>query len=893
MGTWRKPPACETWLASWMLASLYLEKEKRQAIMSWFNEIAEACLAWLWHSGWQAAVVALAVLAILKMGQRKLSSQLKYVLLLIVLVKFATPPFLNLPTGLFSQPWFDNVSSVAAYDGWDGQTAIEAISPAAVPGSANDAIAAVSQPTVVHASTSQVQTVERRSLMAEPRSLKHSRWAFAKLAGPLSMFSVYLAGVMFCIVRLGHRYWRVRQLVSRASIVDAGPVYDQLTAASQKLSMRRKPELRLSADSNAPFALGAFRPVIVLPEKMVAQLESEKQQIVIAHELVHVRRLDLVVGWAEVLLSTLWWFHPAMWWLKRSLRRTREDCCDDVLIASQLAQPERYCETLIEAAANSTGPSLELLEPLVLGFSNREHPAGRRIRRLMDDSIFRSDRIRISAIVVALLLALVALPGMRQAETNQAQEPAELEEPKTGPSKKPVVQATETITPKRITGQVVNEQGQPIVGAKVQARLSSISKSNRSQWTTLAQTELETGGDGSFTLNIDQQAPKDHELNFHAFIESENCFQKRFYRHGDFFVDENIQLKPIKLTRGIRIKGRVVSPASATEQPENAYVTVLAEYLVDEHSDSPYEQVTCDDMGRFDYVVPANCELSLDARATNFGSSSVEHKIEPVNVTGNTEIEECELGNIELKQGVSVFGTAKRRDGLPAAGVVIGIVEGDVTNPSDVSSSKTDAQGHFRLPPHIGKCTLLSLKECRTRKIVGAFQGGLKSDAGFPLFDSVEVNLDGSKGPELEVQLVEAETIVYAGVVQNEEGHPVSGITVLVGWYGDSGLLEVGYQQTNENGKYLSRVPKGRVPWISIHDQRRNQEWFQPFLARSTLNVHADLFENPGIKVCDDLKFKPATANVSDLDWVMTLHRSQRPALRRIKDFARWWFLGE
>ena len=58
------------------------------------------------------------------------------------------------------------------------------------------------------------------------------------------------------------------------------------------------------------------------------------------------------------------------------------------------------------------GPSFGSPEPLALGFADREHPTGRRIRRLMDDTIFRAAQIRISAIVVlVLVLVLLAAVG--------------------------------------------------------------------------------------------------------------------------------------------------------------------------------------------------------------------------------------------------------------------------------------------------------------------------------------------------------------------------------------------------------------------------------------------------------------------------------------------------
>ncbi|MCA9059900.1 MAG: hypothetical protein KDA85_15440, partial [Planctomycetaceae bacterium] len=101
---------------------------------------------------------------------------------------------------------------------------------------------------------------------------------------------------------------------------------------------------------------------------------------------------------------------PGMWWLRRSLRMVREDCCDDILITHQLATPMRYCETLIEAAACRLR---SLPEPVALGFAEGEHPTARRIRRLMSGGPLRTRRIGLAAVLVILALAAFLLPGLR------------------------------------------------------------------------------------------------------------------------------------------------------------------------------------------------------------------------------------------------------------------------------------------------------------------------------------------------------------------------------------------------------------------------------------------------------------------------------------------------
>jgi len=61
---------------------------------------------------------------------------------------------------------------------------------------------------------------------------------------------------------------------------------------------------------------------------------SELQlQVVIAHELAHIKRLDSFVNAFQVVVETLLFYHPAVWWLNKRIRLERENCCDDTAIA--------------------------------------------------------------------------------------------------------------------------------------------------------------------------------------------------------------------------------------------------------------------------------------------------------------------------------------------------------------------------------------------------------------------------------------------------------------------------------------------------------------------------------------------------------------------------------
>jgi len=100
-----------------------------------------------------------------------------------------------------------------------------------------------------------------------------------------------------------------------------------------RLGIRRVIQYCECHSLNVPAVIGLFHPVVLLPVRALTGLTPEQLEAVIAHELAHVKRFDVAVNFFQVIAETLFFFHPAVWWLNKRIRADREDCCDDVAIA--------------------------------------------------------------------------------------------------------------------------------------------------------------------------------------------------------------------------------------------------------------------------------------------------------------------------------------------------------------------------------------------------------------------------------------------------------------------------------------------------------------------------------------------------------------------------------
>jgi beta-lactamase regulating signal transducer with metallopeptidase domain len=103
-----------------------------------------------------------------------------------------------------------------------------------------------------------------------------------------------------------------------------------LAAVADRLRIRRAVRLLCSTQVDGPAVLGLMRPVILVPLALLNDLSAQQAQAILAHELAHIRRLDYVMNLMQTAIETIFFHHPAVWWISAQIRRERENCCDDI-----------------------------------------------------------------------------------------------------------------------------------------------------------------------------------------------------------------------------------------------------------------------------------------------------------------------------------------------------------------------------------------------------------------------------------------------------------------------------------------------------------------------------------------------------------------------------------
>jgi beta-lactamase regulating signal transducer with metallopeptidase domain/predicted esterase len=294
-----------------------------------------------WTQFWQVTAVAAGVGLTIRLSCRQ-RPHLAHVLWLVVLVKCLTPTVWSSPTSVFS--WATRHSRPAMpitsvpIDTGIGPSAVPESRPAKHHGTSGHGEVASS--TNSHGSGSVL-----RGTTSEPAANPDALFTQARFE--LIMGFSWIFGVsayaLYAILASVHCCRTIR-----SSRMPADERLSRLAVdLSRRLGIRRTVRLWVTCEPLGPLTFGWIRPTIVLPEVLTAHRSNAELEPLLAHELVHVRRGDALVGLLQAAAQCLWWFHPLIWWANRRIVFERERCCDEEVVAGLALEPARYARSLV------------------------------------------------------------------------------------------------------------------------------------------------------------------------------------------------------------------------------------------------------------------------------------------------------------------------------------------------------------------------------------------------------------------------------------------------------------------------------------------------------------------------------------------------------------------
>ena len=147
-----------------------------------------------------------------------------------------------------------------------------------------------------------------------------------------SIFILWFIGVVFFLVRMTGGILFLKRLRTKSTPLPDKKWVDKIEEIKVRLGIYKKVLALQSAITKTPLVLGHIKPVILLPVCFITGFSQKEIEAVIAHELAHIRRNDYLLNLLQSVIETLFFYHPAIWFISKSIRDEREHCCDALAI---------------------------------------------------------------------------------------------------------------------------------------------------------------------------------------------------------------------------------------------------------------------------------------------------------------------------------------------------------------------------------------------------------------------------------------------------------------------------------------------------------------------------------------------------------------------------------
>jgi hypothetical protein len=139
----------------------------------------------------------------------------------------------------------------------------------------------------------------------------------------------WLFGIAFFSGRLLYSGYELRRLRRLPGLPDGG-ASDLLARLRVKMGLRQTVRLIVTDGVSEPLTFGLLKAVVLLPLHYVSQVPAGQLEMILAHELAHIRRRDYLVNLCQSVCDALFFFNPFFRVLSGIVRNEREYCCDDL-----------------------------------------------------------------------------------------------------------------------------------------------------------------------------------------------------------------------------------------------------------------------------------------------------------------------------------------------------------------------------------------------------------------------------------------------------------------------------------------------------------------------------------------------------------------------------------
>jgi beta-lactamase regulating signal transducer with metallopeptidase domain/peptidoglycan/xylan/chitin deacetylase (PgdA/CDA1 family) len=144
----------------------------------------------------------------------------------------------------------------------------------------------------------------------------------------------WMLGILMLSLRLFGGVWKLHEYRTVGISVADNVWQERFNDLRARLRIGSAVKLIRSELVKTPIAVGFFKPLIIVPASAFLQMRPDELECIIAHELIHIRRYDSAVNIFQSAAETVFFYHPAIWWISAEIRREREFAADAAVLAA-------------------------------------------------------------------------------------------------------------------------------------------------------------------------------------------------------------------------------------------------------------------------------------------------------------------------------------------------------------------------------------------------------------------------------------------------------------------------------------------------------------------------------------------------------------------------------
>ncbi|HYK37031.1 M56 and DUF3738 domain-containing protein [Alloacidobacterium sp.] len=220
---------------------------------------------------------------------------------------------------------------------------------------------------------------------------------------PSILSGFWICGFIVVLATWCVRWRKLAAILRHAATAEWGRELEILRRLELREPRSKSLRLVISKTALEPGIFGIFEPMLVWPEGISNFLDDAQIESIIAHELLHVRRRDNLAAALHMLIESIFWFHPLVWWIEARLMEERERACDEGALRL-CDSPWVYAESILKACEFSVAPPL----PCVAGVTGAN--LKKRIIRIMTENITEGLSMSKKALLIIVSAAVIAGP---------------------------------------------------------------------------------------------------------------------------------------------------------------------------------------------------------------------------------------------------------------------------------------------------------------------------------------------------------------------------------------------------------------------------------------------------------------------------------------------------